>query len=204
MFVIYFLTWRNQIIYRFKIQAVGISLVVGATTFSSAGARYSVNSLVAFCCTEKLSRTWEPDCNIFFIFISGLARGFFAESIGMTGINAPGLFCSWLENCSLCPSPHQFIRNDSCSWSNPVHLPWFVNGMQLRTGSAGGRLLWVKSDIPDFFHHTFIYLLAFTDLGHEDSQSSKLASSQGCLSLKASYLRSWGVLVSVPELKTSL
>lgn len=80
-----------------------------------------------------------------------------------------------------------------------MHLLWFVNGQKLRTGSADGRMLWLKSDIPDFFHHTFAYLLAFTDLGHEDSESSRPASSQGCLSLKASYLGSWGVLISAPE-----
>lgn len=75
---------------------------------------------------------------------------------------------------------------------------------QLRSGSAGDRLLWLKSDIPDFFCHTFAYFLAFIDLGHEDSQSSRPARSQGCLSLKASYHGTWGVLVSTPELKTPM
>lgn len=130
----------------------------GSYYFSWCGTRYSLHSLVACCCAEDLSRTWESDSNIFFIFISGLARGCFAESISITGINAPGLFSvSWLDNCSLCPSPPQFIWNDSCSWSDPG-ISCGCELEQFRTGSADGRLLWLKSDIPDFFHHTFASL----------------------------------------------
>lgn len=185
-------------------QTVGISLVAGAAAFPSAGAKYSLNSLVAFCCAKELSRTWESDCNIFFIFISGLARGFFAESITITGINAPGLFTAvdWITvPFALLPtSLSGMTLAHGQTWRICCGL-WTGSGWELGVlvaGCFGSSLIFLIFSItplPTFLLSLTWYMRALNLPGQP--------AVQGCLSLKASYLGSWGVLVSAPELKAS-
>lgn len=128
----------------------------GSYYFSWCGTRYSLHSPAA---VLRISPEHGNLTVTSFSFLSpAWLEAALQKASALIGINAPGLFSvSWLDNCSLCPSPPQFVWNDSCSWSDPG-ISCGGELEQFRTGSADGRLLWLKSDIPDFFHHTFASL----------------------------------------------